>query len=305
MDVSQFLSALLASAALAAVVWLLASLIAGDEARGRRIAALAAMRGASASAPSSHRLLSGLERLAASTRGWRAGGGLVPDRERLVRAGLRGERGEAAYLGVQLLCLAGALLAAALLIALPGVRKMGPSGIAVVLFALAYAVLRIPKFFLARRIKTRQTEMRRAWPEVLDLMVIQVEAGRSPEQALRRVREDMVPRAPALAEELALTIAELDVFDRRQAYDNLAQRVDFDDVRATCSALIQAYEQGSSLADAFRTLAKESRDARFIAAEKKAAQITSALPLPVAIFFLLPLVLVLVAPAVIHYMKWH
>ncbi|MEW6123204.1 MAG: type II secretion system F family protein [Pseudomonadota bacterium] len=228
----------------------------------------------------------------------------MPDRERLQRAGLRGERGEAVYLGTQIGCLVTALVVGALVVQVSSVQKAGLPGLAAVMFAVAYAAIRVPKLLLSRRIATRRAAMRRAWPEVLDLMVIQIEAGRSAEQALRRVREDMAPRARALAEELAVTIAELDVFDRRQAYENLAQRIDIDDVRATCSALIQAYEQGSSLADAFRTLAKESRDARFLAAEKKAAQITSALPVPVAIFFLMPLILVLVAPSIIQYMKW-
>lgn len=298
---AQILSALLASAALAACIWFALSLLAGDDARGRRLARLAAQGSGAPVSAGVDRIPRWLARMSGATRDWRRRAGLLPDREKLVRAGLRPDRGEILFLAHQVLCLAAALTIA---IFVAGMQRWG-TAIAIAVFCFAvYAALRLPKLLLDRRIRARQSAIRRAWPEALDLIVIQIEAGRSPEQALHRVREEMLHRCRPLAEELALTRAELDVFERRQAYDNLCWRTDLDEVRNTCSALMQAYEQGTSLGETFRTLARESRDARFLAAEKKAAQLVSALPLPVAVFFLLPLVVLLVGPSLIRYMKW-
>ncbi len=295
---------LLFAAAVAALFWLALSLLLPDEARERRIARLAAGAADDPHAALPARAGRWLARANAATQGWRARAGLLPDREKLIRAGLRPERGDAVFLAYQGGSLAVMLGFGALLFSLPAIPRPGLTGTVVLVFVSLYAALRLPKLLLNRRGAARQRAVRRAWPEMLDLMVIQIEAGRSPEQALRRVREDLSTRCRPLAEELALTLAELDIVDRRQAYDNFATRIDLEEVRSVCAALMQAHEQGTALGETFRTLAKESRDTRFLAAEKKSAQLVSAMPLPVAFFFLLPLVLMLVGPSLIRYMKW-
>lgn len=296
---------LLFAAAIAAVLWLALSLLLPDERRERRIARLAAGAAGDPNAALPARAGRWLARANAATQGWRARTGLLPDREKLIRAGLRPERGDAVFLAYQGGSLAVMLGLGLLLFSLPAMPRLGlPGTVALVFFSL-YAALRLPKMLLDRRGRARQRAIRRAWPEVLDLMVIQIEAGRSAEQGLRRVRDDMTARCRPLAEELALTLAELDIVDRRQAYDNFAARTDLDEVRSVCAALMQAHEQGTALGETFRTLAKESRDTRFLAAEKKSAQLVSAMPLPVAFFFLLPLVLMLVGPSLIRYMNWN
>ncbi|MEW6256577.1 MAG: type II secretion system F family protein [Pseudomonadota bacterium] len=298
------LALVLACAALAAGLWLLLSLLLGDEARERRIGALVARAGQGAPATLPARAERWLLRAGLATHPWRARLGLLPDREKLVRAGLRLERGDSIFFAYQCGSLALMCLAWVVLLASPALPHPGPATAIALIFFSLYAALRLPKMLLDRRGQARQRAIRRAWPEVLDLMVIQIEAGRSPEQALRRAREEMAPRCRPLADELALTLAELDIVDRRQAYDNFAARTDIDDIRSACAALMQAYEQGTSLGETFRTLARESRNTRFLAAEKKSAQLVSALPLPVAFFFLLPLMLLLAGPTLIRYMKW-
>ena len=76
----------------------------------------------------------------------------------------------------------------------------------------------------------------------------------------------------ALAEELTLTTAELSYLpDRRQAYENLAQRTGLEGVKAVCLALQQAERYGTPLGTTMRVMAQENRDMRMTEAEKKAA----------------------------------
>ena len=71
-------------------------------------------------------------------------------------------------------------------------------------------------------ITKRQTSIRRAWPDALDLLLICVESGMSAEAAFRKVSEEIGAQSVPLAEELTLTTAELSYLqDRRQAYENL------------------------------------------------------------------------------------
>ena len=82
-----------------------------------------------------------------------------------------------------------------------------------------------PAIYVRNRITRRQKAIRRAWPDALDVLLICVESGMGVESALRKVSEEIGPQSAELAEELALTTAELSYLsDRRTAYQNLAAR---------------------------------------------------------------------------------
>src|SRR5207253_2733003 len=121
-------------------------------------------------------------------------------------------------------------------------------------------------------IKKRQLKVRRSWPDALDLLLICVESGMSIEQAFRRVSTEVGTQCVALAEELALTTAELSYLsERRMAYENLGNRTGLEAVKSVTTALIQAERYGTPLGQALRVLAQESRVIRMNEAEKKAA----------------------------------
>ena len=83
----------------------------------------------------------------------------------------------------------------------------------------------LPDIFVNNMIQRRQTSIMRAFPDALDLMLICVESGMSIESSFTRVASEIGTQSPELAEELALTTAELSYLpDRRQAFDNLARR---------------------------------------------------------------------------------
>ena len=95
-------------------------------------------------------------------------------------------------------------------------------------------------------IQRRQQSIMRAFPDALDLMLICVESGMSIESAFTKVAGEIGTQSAELAEELALTTAELSYLpDRRQAFDNLAKRCGHSGVKAVAIALNQAEKYGT------------------------------------------------------------
>jgi tight adherence protein C len=167
----------------------------------------------------------------------------------------------------------------------------------------AYLGMHSPNLYLKNQIQRRQLSIKRAFPDALDLMLICVESGMSIEAAFRKVNEEIGSQSVALAEELALTTAELSYLpDRRQAYENLAQRTGIEGVRAVCLALQQAERYGTPLGATLRVLAQENRDMRMSEAEKKAAGLPPKLTVPMILFFLPVLFIVILGPAAIKVM---
>lgn len=219
----------------------------------------------------------------------------------LRMAGLRGRAPMVAYL-------ASRLIAATLLpgfafayiafvvrpdMSLPMVAAMASAG-AVVGFWL-------PKLYVRNLISKRHNSLRRSWPDALDLLLICVESGMSSEAAFRKVAEEIGTQSKELAEEMSLTTAELSYLsDRRQAYENLGVRTGLDSIKATVIGLIQSEKYGTSLGQMLRVLAKESRDFRMAAAEKKAASLPPKLTVPMILFFLPVLFAVIATPAVLQ-----
>jgi tight adherence protein C len=160
-----------------------------------------------------------------------------------------------------------------------------------------------PDIFITNIIQKRQQSVQLAFPDALDLLLICVESGMSIEAAINKVAEEVGSQSVELAEELALTTAELSYLnDRRQALENLARRTGLEGVKAVVTALVQAERYGTPLGQALRTMAQENRDMRMNAAEKKAGALPAQLTVPMIVFFLPCLFVVILGPAVIQVM---
>jgi len=172
-----------------------------------------------------------------------------------------------------------------------------------VALGLGLAGFYLPDLFLSNRTSKRQTSIMRAFPDALDLMLICVESGMSIESAFARVSSEVGTQSPELAEELALTTAELSYLpERRIAYDNLAKRCGHSGVRAVAAAVNQAEKYGTPVGQALRVTAHENREQRMLEAEKKAAALSPKLTVPMLIFFLPVLFVVIMGPAVMNIM---
>jgi tight adherence protein C len=159
----------------------------------------------------------------------------------------------------------------------------------------------VPDLFVNNMIARRQQSIMGAFPDALDLMLICVESGMSIESAFTRVAGEIGTQSAELAEELALTTAELSYLpDRRQAFDNLAKRCGHVGVKSVATALNQAEKYGTPLGQALRVTATENREMRMQEAERKAASLPAKLTVPMIIFFLPCLFIVIMGPAIIQ-----
>lgn len=149
----------------------------------------------------------------------------------------------------------------------------------------------------AKRVKRIQLGL----PDALDLMIICAEAGLSLDATLLRVSRELQPSCPDLAEELAITSAELTFLpDRRQAFENLNNRTDMASIRGVVNTLLQTAKFGTPLAHSLRVLAVEYRDARMFRAEEKAARLPALMTVPMILFILPTLFIVLMGPAALN-----
>jgi tight adherence protein C len=158
-----------------------------------------------------------------------------------------------------------------------------------------------PNLYISNRAAKRRDSIVMAFPDALDLMLICVEAGMSIEGALQKVSVEMGASSIELAEELSLLVAELSYLpERRMAYEGLAKRTNHPGIKAVCTAMIQAEKYGTPLGTALRVMAKENRELRLSAAEKKAAALPAQLTVPMIVFFLPVLFLVILGPVILR-----
>lgn len=225
-------------------------------------------------------------------------------RKRLVMAGWRSQSAIITYTFIRL---AVSIMAAFVTLLLLSVQQKYGFGLSKqLLFAGAAGVFGfyLPEVVVGNIIKRRQKEMTKILPDALDLLTICVEAGASLEGAFARVTEEIAESSPTLAAEFGLTSAELAFLgDRRKAYLNFAERTGMPGVKALATSLVQSETYGTPVAMALRVLSQESRDDRMARAEKKAAQLPAQLTVPMIIFFMPPLFVVIMGPAVMKVME--
>jgi tight adherence protein C len=160
---------------------------------------------------------------------------------------------------------------------------------------VAAALFFLPDYAVASAKDKRQDEMRRKSADMIDQMIICVEAGLGFDAAVRRVAST---NEGPLAEELQRTIADLQAgMPRQQALRALAERTQIEEVRHLVTALIQAQRHGVPLADILRSQAKEMRVKKKQRTEEKAAKLGTKMIFPVVLCFLPVFFVILVGPS--------
>jgi tight adherence protein C len=178
----------------------------------------------------------------------------------------------------------------------PNLRMLAAGGAAVLGFFA-------PGIYIKNITSKRQKRMQLGLPDALDLMIICAEAGLSLDATMVRVSRELAVACPELAEELAITSAELTFLpDRRQAFENLNNRTDMSAIRGVVNTLMQTAKFGTPLAQSLRVLAIEYRDARMFKAEEKAARLPALMTVPMILFILPTLFIVLMGPAALSIM---
>ena len=170
-----------------------------------------------------------------------------------------------------------------------------------ILFGSGIVGFYLPDLLVKNQSQKRQTSMRQSFSDALDLLLICVQSGLSVEAAFTKVAEEMSKNSPILAEEFALTSAELAFLsDREKAYGNLAERTGLAIAKSLATTLNQADKYGTPVGRALKVLSEETKEERMAAAEEKGASLPAKLTVPMIVFFLPALFLVIIGPAILR-----
>ncbi len=155
-----------------------------------------------------------------------------------------------------------------------------------------------PELYINNIISKRTDLVRKGLPDALDLLVICAEAGLTVDAAFNRVAKELGRAYPELGDEFALTAIELSFLtERRQAFENLAYRVNLEAVKGVVTTMIQTERYGTPLASSLRVLSAEFRNDRMMRAEEKAARLPAIMTVPLILFILPVLFVVILGPA--------
>lgn len=161
-----------------------------------------------------------------------------------------------------------------------------------------------PSFTLDRLIANRQKNLRRAFPDALDLLVVCSEAGLSLDAGLQKVAAEINISQPILADELAIVIAETRVgIERHKALQRLVERTGVEEIKGLLSTLAQSMQFGTSIAETLKVYSEDLRDKRMQTAEEKAAKIGTKLIFPLVVCLLPAFLMVVMAPAIMIFKK--
>jgi tight adherence protein C len=218
-------------------------------------------------------------------------------RDKLISAGMYGTTPRK-VLGYQVLC-----AIAFSLVVLWLIPAMGGSIVFAVVLAVAAGVggWFAPVYYIELKRRQRMELIDRQMPDMIDLLVVTIEAGLGILASMRVGSESM---ADPLGQELRLTLQEQRMgLSVGQAIESLGRRADCDNMRIFVRAITQGERLGVSIGTTMRNLSLEMRKRRRAKAEERAQKMPIKMLFPL-IFFIFPaLFIVILTPMVISISK--
>jgi tight adherence protein C len=182
-----------------------------------------------------------------------------------------------------------------------GLLHFGGLAFILVVALLTIAGFLLPDTALARKVEERQHEILGTLSDTLDLLTISVEAGLSLNAAIAQVVQN-VPGV--LSSEFARMLQEIQLgVPRSDAFRQLAERTDVEELNSFALAMIQADVFGVSIASVLRTQASQLRIKRRQAAEAKAQQTPVKIVFPLILCILPALFVIIIGPGAIRIMN--
>lgn len=179
-----------------------------------------------------------------------------------------------------------------------GFTGAGTAVLTVIVSALA---VYLPWFVLAQKVTKRQKDIRRNLPDIMDLLVVSVEAGLAFDMALLKVVERF---QGYIAQEFQQALREMQLGKaRKDALKDMAERVDLPELSVLVNVIIQSEQLGVGLGNILRMQSDLIREKRQNWIEEQAMKAPIKMLFPI-IFFIFPCIfIILLGPAVISIMR--
>jgi len=216
-------------------------------------------------------------------------------RARLAQAGRPMEAGR--YVGIKVLAPVSVGLLSTL--ALGGLGVGGGSSwlLPAVVAGIAYVA---PDWWLGRTIASRRKAVRRALPDLLDLLCVSVEAGLGFDGAIQKVADKF---ADPVGGEFREYLKEVRLgTPRADALRHLSERTGVPEMKSFTAAIIQADQLGVSVSRVLRVQSEQMRTRRKQTAEERAMKTPVKMLLPLVFFIFPTIFIVLLAPALLRYL---
>ena len=221
-------------------------------------------------------------------------------RRRLIQAGYMGRNAVGAYFFSRIV-LGFAAPVAVLALTPIFAGSLPPARLMILGIASSMVGFYIPALWVTFRVKDRQQSAREGFPDALDLLLVCVEAGLSLAASLNRVGQEIGTARPLLAQQLKLVALEMQAGkSREQALRNLSERVGIEEVRSLVTLLLQSDALGTSISQSLRVHADEMRKRRLLKAEEQANKLPVKMAFPLVVFILPCLLTVIMTPVIIR-----
>lgn len=218
---------------------------------------------------------------------------------RLVCAGLNGKLNVGEFLGIKVVSLL--FFGLVFLLTFPYFYTRNNQPVLMMLIALPLVGFVGPDLALNYLIKNRKRQIRKRLVDVLDLLVLSMEAGVGFESALARTAEKI--QGP-ISDELSQMLGEINHGKARaQAFQDLAARVQLTELSLLVAAINQADRLGTGIADALKAQATNLRERNIAMAREAAAKLSVKMVFPLVLFVFPALFIVILGPAIISVMQ--
>lgn len=158
--------------------------------------------------------------------------------------------------------------------------------------------LALPFVWLRRRSRNRRLAIWRGLPDAFDMITVCVEAGLALDAALRQVSSKL--RGP-LTDEIALVLREVGMGrPRREALEDMMNRVDVPEVTTFVNAVVQAEQLGTSLGRVLRAQSLSLRRQRRQKAEEVARRAPVKMVMPLVLFIMPTFFIITIGPVAVQ-----
>ncbi|HUY29130.1 MAG TPA: type II secretion system F family protein [Candidatus Binataceae bacterium] len=180
------------------------------------------------------------------------------------------------------------------------------SAVKPLLFALGGVAVGVfvPSYYVGRKARIRQGNIARQLSDVLDLLVVCVEAGLGLFEAIRIVGTECQRQGQEIGTELSLVSSDISAgASLGSSLRGLAERTAVEDIKPLAATLIQSEQLGAQIGPALKASSDALRTRRRLRAEEQAQKASIKILFPLVLFILPAMIAVIVGPAMIQVIR--